>query len=290
MPADFLTLAQGGLDSKKKKKNQCWLLYKHRAYVHFYGPRYIACQCAKSVLGQSPGTLLPPFFPNTMKGIGLHPGQDSQPGLPGHQSAPPGPQRDSGEALAGQHSWTQAAKQSLSSRACLGESREGNGACGKEQGGHGYIWVQGRSLPCCSLSHCCCSFDPLRWTETPWDPKRFGSCVTQLPPLGKDSLFPSHPLYFTGWCLWCPLAHRRVQKWIPPSRHGKKGGGGGGSPARIIHLQESIIRTRSQAKFISSTCYSPCQKKSVQKTQGKLNQLIETVFPLSFLIWFYVSL
>lgn len=164
MPTDFLTLAQGGLGTKKKK--QCWLPYKHRVYVHFYGPRYIACQCAKSVLGQSPGTLLPPFFPNTMKGIGLHPGQDSQPGLPSHQSAPPGPQRDSGEALAGQHSWTQAAKQSLSSRACLGESREGNGACGKEQGGHGYIWVQGRSLPCCSLSHCCCSFDPLRWTET----------------------------------------------------------------------------------------------------------------------------
>ena len=230
MPINFLTSAQGVLDSKK---NQFWLLYKHWVYVHFYGPMYIAHQRDKPILGQSPGVLLPPFSPNAMRGTGPHPGQDSQHALPGRQSAPPDHRGTQVEALVGQRRWTQAAKQSLSSRACLGKSREGNKARGKEECIHGHICVQGGSYPRCSLSCCHHSFDPLRGTETPWDPNPPSGCFAQLPPLGKGSVFPSCALYVTGWHLSCPIAHRRVQKPIPPSRRYikaviQKGGAGRG--------------------------------------------------------------
>lgn len=136
-------------------------------YAHLYGPRYIACQCAKSLLGQSPGTLQPLFFLNAMRRIGLHPGQDSQHALPGHQFAPPGPQRDLGEALADQRRWTRAAKQSLSSKACLHKSREEREPMERNSVA---MVTPGRPSPCCSVSCCHCSFDPLRRTETTWDP------------------------------------------------------------------------------------------------------------------------
>lgn len=197
-------LAQAGLGRNKISVDHC---VKHWVCVHFYGPRYTACQCAKSAWGHSPV-----HFPNAIRRIWLHPGQDFQDAQPGHPFAPAGPQGELREAL-------------------------------ESHLGPGHILALLQPLPSASLLWSC------ERNGAPWDPIPPSSCAAQSPPFGKGSGLPSHMLYFTGWHLSCPInctqegLEMNANFQVPQKRKGW----GEENPCQNHLLQESLINAHSRA-------------------------------------------